>query len=452
MLMKKITGIFLGSLIVTLGAGCASKIKKADIAETANPQEEITQLEERISEGYAAQYDVLAPKEFKEAREWLDEAKDELADGDDQSEILESIGYATAYLNKAEALSTEKQAQIDGILKAREMAITAGAKSFGETRGQLKKLDDELRANSRAFDKNFNVDDQTRLQGAYSALELQATQQTQLGDARAQIHGVRRTAEKRAPNTLKKADLDVNTAMNVIAAERRSPEAYSEAVLQARQSAQNLVEIVQIAEANGRETTEPVAIKLWEREKAIGNLQGDLESAEQGLSEMSGVVSEQDRLIASNQAKISMQQAMDEVRKEFTEDQAEVYQQGDKLIIRLKQVKFDSGKSEIPSQATALLEKVNAIISQLSPESVEVQGHTDSTGGAQANNILSQKRAESVAEFLKRHGLTDVEVDARGYGFQKPLASNKDAEGRAKNRRVDLVIEPGQPASETTQE
>jgi outer membrane protein OmpA-like peptidoglycan-associated protein len=70
-----------------------------------------------------------------------------------------------------------------------------------------------------------------------------------------------------------------------------------------------------------------------------------------------------------------------------------------------------------------------------------VQGHTDSTGDAKANKALSTKRAQAVAEMIEED-VEDVDVKAVGYGYEKPIVTNKTPQGRAINRRVDVVITP----------
>jgi outer membrane protein OmpA-like peptidoglycan-associated protein len=72
-----------------------------------------------------------------------------------------------------------------------------------------------------------------------------------------------------------------------------------------------------------------------------------------------------------------------------------------------------------------------------------VEGFTDSHGDASFNQDLSQRRAESVREYLVRRGIASTRVTARGLGFTQPIADNATAEGRAYNRRVEIVVQPG---------
>jgi len=70
---------------------------------------------------------------------------------------------------------------------------------------------------------------------------------------------------------------------------------------------------------------------------------------------------------------------------------------------------------------------------------VRIEGHTDNVGGAAANQTLSEKRAQSVRDWLVAHGIAADRLTAQGYGAAKPVADNGTDEGRTKNRRVELV-------------
>ncbi len=134
-------------------------------------------------------------------------------------------------------------------------------------------------------------------------------------------------------------------------------------------------------------------------------------------------------------------QAIEEARAEFSEEEADVYRQGDKLLIRLKKMNFDSGSAEVPDQSRELLTKVGTVIEELNARQVEVQGHTDATGSAAINQKVSKERAVAVAEVLEDQ-VEDVRVKPVGFGFEKPIAANKTRQGRMMNRRVDVVITP----------
>lgn len=101
---------------------------------------------------------------------------------------------------------------------------------------------------------------------------------------------------------------------------------------------------------------------------------------------------------------------------------------------------FNIGKSNIKPESTPTLKKIAETLKQHPELKIEVQGHTDNVGKADANLKLSQARADAVKQALtSEYGVTAGQLTAKGYGDTKPSADNKTAEGRATNRRVELV-------------
>jgi outer membrane protein OmpA-like peptidoglycan-associated protein len=132
-----------------------------------------------------------------------------------------------------------------------------------------------------------------------------------------------------------------------------------------------------------------------------------------------------------------------EVQTFFRADEAEVYKQKNQLVIRLKAIQFPVGTATISPENFALLGKVQRAIQTFEGSSVVVEGHTDSTGSDEVNQALSTQRAEAVSAYLVANKTIQADkIDARGYGASRPLASNTTPEGRAINRRIDVIINP----------
>ncbi len=104
-------------------------------------------------------------------------------------------------------------------------------------------------------------------------------------------------------------------------------------------------------------------------------------------------------------------------------------------------VQFDTGKTEILPVSFGLLDEVAAMLNQNEQiEQMQVEGHTDSTGTAAINRKLSQGRAEAVLKYLASKGVKKSQMIAKGFGPDRPLASNDDDVGREVNRRVEFNI------------
>jgi outer membrane protein OmpA-like peptidoglycan-associated protein len=126
---------------------------------------------------------------------------------------------------------------------------------------------------------------------------------------------------------------------------------------------------------------------------------------------------------------------------------ASVKQETRGMVITLSgAVLFQSGKSDLMSGAQAKLAEVaDALTKQDAESKILVEGHTDSQGGASYNQELSQKRAQSVRDYLVTRGMAADRVTSEGFGLTRPIADNASAEGRANNRRVEIIVQPKRP-------
>lgn len=102
-------------------------------------------------------------------------------------------------------------------------------------------------------------------------------------------------------------------------------------------------------------------------------------------------------------------------------------------------INFDTGSAAIQADSMALVEQVAGLLKSEAGLKVEVGGHTDNVGTAEANLKLSDARAKAVMEALVKQGVAAARMTAKGYGQTMPIADNRLEEGRAKNRRVELV-------------
>jgi OOP family OmpA-OmpF porin len=111
------------------------------------------------------------------------------------------------------------------------------------------------------------------------------------------------------------------------------------------------------------------------------------------------------------------------------------------IVLRLSGLSFDVGKADIKDQHIPLLDKVKEALSMFPEAHLVVEGHTDTQGDQTANLSLSEKRAYAVMQYLRQMLLIPAErIESVGFGAEKPVASNETPEGRAKNRRIDIVI------------
>ena len=109
------------------------------------------------------------------------------------------------------------------------------------------------------------------------------------------------------------------------------------------------------------------------------------------------------------------------------------------LITSDSGVLFDVDKYDVRPEAEEVLKNLAIVLKEMDVKNFEIDGHTDSDGSDEHNQVLSEKRANSVKNFLVSQGVT-AEITTKGYGESKPVASNDTAEGKQKNRRVEIII------------
>lgn len=124
---------------------------------------------------------------------------------------------------------------------------------------------------------------------------------------------------------------------------------------------------------------------------------------------------------------------------------AAVARQGDKLYVALPSgILFDVNKDEVKASARDQVGKAAEVLSKYPDTYITVEGHTDSTGGAELNQKLSERRASKVRDLLVAGGVAAPRLSVHGYGESDPVADNGTPEGRQANRRVQLEIRPNE--------
>ncbi|HMX58648.1 MAG TPA: OmpA family protein [Leptospiraceae bacterium] len=136
------------------------------------------------------------------------------------------------------------------------------------------------------------------------------------------------------------------------------------------------------------------------------------------------------------------QEIVTDVNRQIAENpNVTVHQTDEGVVLNLNAILFDVDSANLSEQARGDLDRVAEILRKYPDREIRVSGHTDSTGGAAHNVKLSEDRARSVVQNLgKRTGIDSKRFSYRGYGSTKPAADNSTADGRAKNRRVEILI------------
>ena len=181
------------------------------------------------------------------------------------------------------------------------------------------------------------------------------------------------------------------------------------------------------------------AAKQAAQEKAQADQQLQAAQAARASAEQQQQISAQQ----AEQARLQAEQQAEQQRQRLLQQLNQVLQTKDTakgLIVNVSDVLFDTGKSTLKPGAKVRLAKVAGIILAYPDLRLEVDGYTDSTGTAEFNQRLSERRADAVRDFLVSQGVSSNNVGARGFGQADPIASNNTSAGRQLNRRVELVV------------
>ncbi len=457
--MKK--GLLSFIIGTSLFVGCSHQdVKKADLPDNANAAQEIQKLEANLGEAKSRNVDLLAPAHFKKSEKYFKEAQEDFQDKDSNSKILESVAYSKSYLSKSEELAATSRKYLSTVVESRQAAVQAQAETYYPK--DLRVLDNDLRDLASEYESGkktpVSSEDVSELRQNYALLQAKAMKSALLGHANALITNAKKDgAKKYVPNVLEQADGAYSNAEMVIDKDINNQARLQAAVAVANEQAERVSQLTIVARDSKNESPEQIALaienknkEIQSRSQALQNQQGRTQDAIAALKQShSNLMDSKVQLantkldVAELKQKDDFQQAIEESRKSFGPNEAEAYQQGDSLLIRLKSLNFASSRSELPSASYETLKKVKAIVEKIGPSRMVIEGHTDSVGSAEINKKISKARAETVKSyFLSQNLVTEDHVETLGSGAEKPISRNNSSAGRAQNRRVDIIIKP----------
>jgi outer membrane protein OmpA-like peptidoglycan-associated protein len=387
---------------------------------------------DRLANPLALKFDRKQPLELYEARNAVQIAR---AVGADHF-AAETFRKAEASLSQADAYQERNAGKKAVIMTARETVQTAE-----DSRAIAIKRQE---ADALAAERQQSVDREARAESGRAAAESETDRVTREAAAAriaAQADSDRLTREKDAQAASSAAEADrvkreTDARMAAAAADADR--------LKDAQAASSMAE----ADRVKRETDARMAAAAADADRL------KLDNA----ASAAAAASEADSLKRENEAqRAASQAALDSAAQQTAQLQAEkaelrtqllsqfnaILQTRDTargLIVNMSDVLFDTAKSTLRPLAREKLAKVAGIVSGHPGLRLDVEGYTDSVGGDDYNQQLSEQRGESVRTYLTGEGMAANSVTAKGFGKTRPVASNDTAEGRQQNRRVEIVI------------
>lgn len=271
-----------------------------------------------------------------------------------------------------------------------------------------------------------------------------------------------RLAEKYAPEVFQKAQgslqimensLKNKAAANTVIAEARQTAQFAEdarALSIQRQEAERIEKEKEAAVAQAREKAEAQAAasaaeaKLRSDEAAEeAKRKADEAAAEAKAKADSEIAAQEAARKQAEEQKAMAEKEKQQLRARLLEQFNRVLPTTDTsrgLVVNMGDVLFATGKADLNPPAQLALAKLTGIVLNYPSLRLVIGGYTDSTGSADFNQTLSQNRANAVLKFLASQGLDTNSLSAQGFGMSDPVADNTSAQGRQKNRRVEIVI------------
>lgn len=440
------------------------------------------------------QVDVLAPTGFVQAKQALTQAEADYDKARKLDKIKEQLARSEAALSNAVRNAQTSRTTLGTPLKARDDALGAQAEKFASE--PWKRAAERFAEAATQVEKGSIPNAQKRGAEAEVLLrdvELQAIKGSILGEAQALI--AKADAAKvadLAPRSLAAAKRYVAQGEAEIARSRYDTDVpknlAAQAIYEARHALFLAETIGPLQEKKKDEHALEELLLSWEEPlkriaaelgtnprfdegylrptqefvDRIQQLQRDLRTARQESKDRDGQIAVlsaelkrlEERLGGVSEERVALQRRLDsqarirgniaQIENAFTPNEARVFRQGDDLVISLTGITFPVGKSTIEPSSFGLLAKVQDATKLFPNASYIVEGHTDGDGTDSANLILSQDRADAVKQYMVSNmGLNAEKISSIGYGESRPVASNQNPEGKARNRRIDLVMQIG---------
>jgi len=471
-------------VVVFLGFGAVPALAAGSVDAAA--------LAAAIEKGRAEQLDVLAPRTFAAAVQASQNATREAERGRASEKIAARVQEGEAALQKARTVAASARQTLGGIIKTREDALVAEAPKFaGEA---WTKANDRFVQAMRENESGDLPNAQKRAAEAEVLLrdvELTGIKGGILNEARNLISQADAAkVERYAPRTLQSAKRHLAEAEQEIQRNRYDVAQPRKLAAQARYDvrhamylAQQVQRVMQQEKAN--EAGVEALILSWEeplqriandmeldirfdeghqapmkelgeyaqqRTQEVRRLKQELQDRDEQIAALNNQLKRlESRLGGESQERIALQRQVDAqaqlraniaaIEASFTSDEARVYRQGEHVVVSLTGINFPSGRSNIDASSAALMQKVQRALARFPDATIVVEGHTDANGSDSANLILSQDRADAVKQYLVNQlGANAEKVSSIGYGEARPVATNETPAGRARNRRIDLII------------
>ena len=460
-------------------------ILPAGLTAQADPTE-LRELEDRLEEARLFAVHLIAPRTFARAVDRYQDATRRFQRGQTGGDFGDRISEIRGLLADADRIAEAARELFAAVLKSREAAMMGGG--IAHPSGFWQRAEIELESGGQLFEREEIVEARIRASRAaevYAQAAHAGWRERLLGAAiMARQAAITAGADEMAPETFAEGEGLLATSEAYVLSGRtgEATARVGRAALQAfarslkitsladsiERRAINVealvfaheADLASLAAAAGLEahsgetgrTTARISTEIRRLQSEVDRLTGELGDASEAESQLSDRVAMLEQRLAESEEEFTdvRSELLDRRRREdrlreaqglFLPSEGEVFLAGDRFVLRLFGLTFESGSADILEEHHVLLMKVQRVITTFEGSSVRIEGHTDAQGGAESNQALSQRRAIAVREhLLARIPIPSSRVEALGFGEDQPIGSNETEEGRARNRRIEVVI------------
>ncbi len=429
-----------------------------------------------LREANAVYANVLAPTSYADAIAVFRTARTAMEKGADTEQARTAMAEADRKLQKTTMIATDAQAIMTDAVRGRTNAIQANAEKHSPEKWQAA----ETILVDAAFKLEEGKESTARRLAAeaaplYNDAELAAIKANYLKEGNDLLEKARREKiGRRAPKTLDRAETLLRDAEAAILADRYDVDrprslardatrelrrafviaerlavvanrdmSLEELVLDMEKPFNQLAELldVSLVGEDPRDLAGPLVTEIERLQAAAVELQ----ETQREVEKLNGMIGEMELRLGMQSERLERQEQhkakFEQIQALFTPEEADVLKYGDDIVVRLIGLQFSPGSAVVEPRFDVLLGKAQKVMDQYPDAPVSVEGHTDSFGSNSTNLALSEKRASAVRVSLLRDRESQHErVVAQGYGESRPIANNETEAGRAKNRRIDLVM------------
>ena len=265
--------------------------------------------------------------------------------------------------------------------------------------------------------------------GTAEEARVMAVKQKAEEDAQAKIAADKKAAEEREAKAHADAAAEAQRRLEAEEARKQAEAAQAEALRMKKE-----------AEDAAQEAARQKAEAEQASAAALAQQQAAQAAAEQAARDRSAAQADAEK---ARQAAAQAEAEKGQLRAQLLAQLNSILQTRDSargLIVNMSDVLFDTGSSTLKPGAREKLAKISGILLAHPGLTLQIEGHTDSVGSDEFNQQLSERRADTVRDFLAEQGVPASSISARGFGKTQPVATNDTAEGRQRNRRVELVV------------